>query len=176
MLRRLADVQVIRAPAAHVAAAATPRVPTTTIPPALDQESGERRLVAFWMKRLAAAAQQRGEPLEVVEQSQLPGRVIPAAVAQPSGLGSGRVDLASSIRWWSCGGAARLRASSGPKITLAVIRHRASRPGNPIGTPFFNPGGPGVSGVQDHVSWPRVRGVEPGGYWLLVSQPNCGPH
>jgi pimeloyl-ACP methyl ester carboxylesterase len=38
---------------------------------------------------------------------------------------------------------------SGPKITLAVIRHRASRPGKRIGMLFFNPGGPGVSGVHD---------------------------
>ena len=38
---------------------------------------------------------------------------------------------------------------AGPKITLAVIRHRASRPAKRIGTLFFNPGGPGVSGVGD---------------------------
>jgi pimeloyl-ACP methyl ester carboxylesterase len=39
--------------------------------------------------------------------------------------------------------------SAGPTITLAVIRHRASRPAERIGTLFFNPGGPGVSGVHD---------------------------
>jgi pimeloyl-ACP methyl ester carboxylesterase len=38
---------------------------------------------------------------------------------------------------------------AGPKITLAVIRRRASRPLERIGTLFFNPGGPGVSGVHD---------------------------
>jgi pimeloyl-ACP methyl ester carboxylesterase len=43
----------------------------------------------------------------------------------------------------------------GPKITLAVIRHRASRPRQRIGTLFFNPGGPGVSGV-DTVKSPDI--------------------
>ncbi len=36
----------------------------------------------------------------------------------------------------------------GSKITLAVVRRRASRPRQRIGTLFFNPGGPGVSGVD----------------------------
>jgi pimeloyl-ACP methyl ester carboxylesterase len=35
----------------------------------------------------------------------------------------------------------------GPTITLAVIRHLASRPEQRIGSLFFNPGGPGDSGV-----------------------------
>jgi pimeloyl-ACP methyl ester carboxylesterase len=38
---------------------------------------------------------------------------------------------------------------AGPEITLAVVRHRARRPARRIGTLFFNPGGPGVSGVHD---------------------------
>src|SRR5205807_10052923 len=36
---------------------------------------------------------------------------------------------------------------SGPKISLAVIRHRASGPGRRIGSLFLNFGGPGVPGV-----------------------------
>jgi pimeloyl-ACP methyl ester carboxylesterase len=39
------------------------------------------------------------------------------------------------------------RDPGGPTITLAVIRHLASRPGQRIGSLFFNPGGPGDSGV-----------------------------
>lgn len=35
----------------------------------------------------------------------------------------------------------------GPTIHLKVIRHRATHPAHRIGTLFFNPGGPGTSGV-----------------------------
>lgn len=78
-------------------------------------------------------------------------------VVRPARAGSDRAGLASSIRWRSCGvrlDCARVQvpldwAHPGPKITLAVIRHRASRPAKRIGTLFFNPGGPGVSGVHD---------------------------
>jgi pimeloyl-ACP methyl ester carboxylesterase len=81
-----------------------------------------------------------------------------AAVARPARLTSDRAAPASSIAWRSCGvrlDCARVRVPldwarpAGPKITLAVIRHRASRPAKRIGTLFFNPGGPGVSGVHD---------------------------
>jgi pimeloyl-ACP methyl ester carboxylesterase len=37
---------------------------------------------------------------------------------------------------------------AGPKITLAVIRHKASGPAQRIGSLFFNFGGPGASGVD----------------------------
>ena len=37
---------------------------------------------------------------------------------------------------------------TGPQITLAIIRHLASKPKMRIGALFFNPGGPGVSGVS----------------------------
>jgi hypothetical protein len=46
---------------------------------AVDQESRERQPVAVGVERLAAIAQQRRHPLEVVEQPELPGRVIPFA-------------------------------------------------------------------------------------------------
>src|SRR3954467_2702039 len=35
----------------------------------------------------------------------------------------------------------------GKTITLAVIRHPATEPGNRFGTLFFNPGGPGGQGT-----------------------------
>jgi pimeloyl-ACP methyl ester carboxylesterase len=60
------------------------------------------------------------------------------------------------IAWRGCGvrlQCARVRVPldwarpAGAKISLAVIRHLASRPGRRIGSMFINPGGPGVSGV-----------------------------
>jgi pimeloyl-ACP methyl ester carboxylesterase len=61
------------------------------------------------------------------------------------------------IAWHGCG--KRLQCAKvrvplnwdhprGRKIKLAVIRHLASRPGKRIGSLFFNPGGPGESGVS----------------------------
>jgi hypothetical protein len=69
------------------------------------------------------------------------------------------------------------RHPDGPTITLAVIRHLASRPGQRIGSLFFNPGGPGdsgaaavaergealtalkYSGLPDPALWPEVAAV-----------------
>jgi hypothetical protein len=57
------------------------------------------------------------------------------------------------IAWRGCGvrlQCARVRVPldwarpAGAKISLAVIRHLASRPGRRIGSMFINPGGPGV--------------------------------
>jgi pimeloyl-ACP methyl ester carboxylesterase len=61
------------------------------------------------------------------------------------------------LRWSTCG--ERLECShakvpldwsrrGGAQITLAIIRHIASRPRKRIGSLFFNPGGPGVSGID----------------------------
>jgi pimeloyl-ACP methyl ester carboxylesterase len=61
------------------------------------------------------------------------------------------------IAWSTCGKeleCARVRVPldwsmpNGAQITLAVIRHLASDPKRRIGSLFFNPGGPGVSGVD----------------------------
>jgi pimeloyl-ACP methyl ester carboxylesterase len=61
------------------------------------------------------------------------------------------------IAWKDCGArlqCARVRVPldwdrpGGAQIELAVIRHLASRPEQRIGTLFFNPGGPGSSGVE----------------------------
>ncbi len=67
---------------------------------------------------------------------------------------------ATRIAWKSCGKGVgkRLQCArvlvpldwsnpSGPQISLAVIRHRASGPGRRIGSLFLNFGGPGVPGV-----------------------------
>ena len=79
------------------------------------------------------------------------------AVARAPVSGAARAGLASSIKWKRCGvrlDCARVRVPlvwadpGGAKITLAVIRHLASKPRERIGTLFFNPGGPGVSGVD----------------------------
>jgi pimeloyl-ACP methyl ester carboxylesterase len=39
------------------------------------------------------------------------------------------------------------------RITLVLIRHRASQPARRVGSLFFNPGGPGGSGVQSLSGW-----------------------
>ena len=61
------------------------------------------------------------------------------------------------IAWRSCGKrlqCARVRVPldwsrpRGQKISLALIRHLASRPGRRTGSMFVNPGGPGQSGVK----------------------------
>lgn len=61
------------------------------------------------------------------------------------------------ISWRDCGESlecARVRVPldwarpNGPRIELSVLRHRASRPGRRVGSVFFNPGGPGSSGVD----------------------------
>lgn len=76
------------------------------------------------------------------------GVVAPAAGASASRLP--RAGLASSIRWTSCG--VRLDCAqvqvpldwarpAGPKMSIDVIRHLASRPGRRIGSMFVNGGG-----------------------------------
>jgi pimeloyl-ACP methyl ester carboxylesterase len=88
----------------------------------------------------------------------LVGAGVGRAVARPARSGSDRAGVVSSIRWRSCGvrlDCGRVRVPldwahpDGARIVLAVIRHRASRPAQRIGTLFFDPGGPGVSGVHD---------------------------
>ena len=75
--------------------------------------------------------------------------VIPAA-AGASASRLPRAGLASSIRWTGCGvrlDCARVQVPldwarpGGPKISIAVIRHLASRPGRRIGSMFVNGGG-----------------------------------
>ena len=92
----------------------------------------------------------------------------------------------NEIAWKGCGEqleCAKVRVPldwdkpGGRKIKLAVIRHLASRPDERIGSLFFNPGGPGNSGVGfvreageildgygqgrfDVVSW-DIRGSDP---------------
>jgi pimeloyl-ACP methyl ester carboxylesterase len=81
----------------------------------------------------------------------------PAAGA-PAGPGPTAEAVKGSIAWKACGDGlqcARVQVPldwsrpGGPTITLSVIRHRASRPDQRIGSMIFNPGGPGSSGVEE---------------------------
>jgi pimeloyl-ACP methyl ester carboxylesterase len=84
--------------------------------------------------------------------------VLPVAVDASTPRGSaGRAGPGQpSIGWTACGPGLKCasvpvpldwRHPGGPTISLAVIRHLASRPGQRIGSLFVNPGGPGDSGV-----------------------------
>jgi pimeloyl-ACP methyl ester carboxylesterase len=79
-----------------------------------------------------------------------------AAASAPQGSAPLLGAANRGIAWHGCG--KRLQCAKvrvplnwdhprGRKIKLAVIRHRASRPKERIGSLFFNPGGPGNSGV-----------------------------
>ncbi len=79
------------------------------------------------------------------------------AMVLTNGAVSAHADTAARIAWRPCGHqlqCARVRvplnwAQPGAgTISLAVIRHLTSRPRQRIGSLFFNPGGPGVSGVD----------------------------
>ena len=103
---------------------------------------------------MTAAA--RGAFLWVAAAALLMG-VLPTSVATPGSAASAvRETSTSTIAWSSCGDrleCARIRVPldwdrpRGPAISLAVIRHLASRPDERIGSLFLNPGGPGESGV-----------------------------
>jgi pimeloyl-ACP methyl ester carboxylesterase len=85
----------------------------------------------------------------------------PAGAAEPAPAPAGAAG-AAGIAWRACPGAAqgaRLQCARvrvpldwsrprGATISLKVIRRLASRRGRRIGSMFFNPGGPGVSGVN----------------------------
>jgi pimeloyl-ACP methyl ester carboxylesterase len=81
------------------------------------------------------------------------GHVAPAQAAGPPAGTAAQ----GKIAWAGCGKrleCARVRVPldwdlpRGPAISLAVIRHLASRPDQRIGSLFINPGGPGGSGVD----------------------------
>lgn len=83
--------------------------------------------------------------------SLLAGRAAGAAPGPTAGPATDR------IAWKACGDGlqcARVQVPlnwlrpDGRMVTLSVIRHPASRSDQRIGTMFFNPGGPGVSGVN----------------------------
>jgi pimeloyl-ACP methyl ester carboxylesterase len=68
-----------------------------------------------------------------------------------------RAQAPSAIAWTACGSGlecARVpvpldwRRPGGRTISLAVIRHLAGAPAQRLGSLFFNPGGPGDSGIQ----------------------------
>jgi pimeloyl-ACP methyl ester carboxylesterase len=79
-----------------------------------------------------------------VEAGARPGSATLAAAGQPQ------------VSWAACGPRLECadvpvpldwRRPNGPRISLSVIRHLASRPERRIGSLFVNPGGPGDSGV-----------------------------
>ena len=87
--------------------------------------------------------------------------LIPVEAGADTAASQGPAPLAEAakarIAWTDCGErlqCAKVRVPldwarpNGRKIHLAVIRHRASRPRKRIGSLFFNPGGPGNSGVD----------------------------
>ena len=86
------------------------------------------------------------------------GALAGRAAAAPASGPSGAAAVTQRITWRDCGDGlqcARVRVPldwvhpDGSMVTLSVIRHPASRPDQRIGTMFFNPGGPGSSGVEE---------------------------
>src|SRR5215831_6545261 len=81
-----------------------------------------------------------------------------SADASVAGESSAATAPPASIAWRSCGDqldCARVPVPldwnnpNGPQISLLVIRHRASKPNQRIGSLFLNFGGPGVPGVPN---------------------------
>jgi pimeloyl-ACP methyl ester carboxylesterase len=60
------------------------------------------------------------------------------------------------------------RHPGGPRIALSVIRHLASRPDRRIGSLFFNPGGPGDSGVAAVAERGQELDALTGGHFDIV--------
>lgn len=79
-----------------------------------------------------------------------------AQVRSPSAATAG-APAVPHLDWRKCGGGLSCSTASvpldyahpaGAKITIAVIKHPATDPARRIGTLFYNPGGPGGSGVD----------------------------
>jgi pimeloyl-ACP methyl ester carboxylesterase len=88
---------------------------------------------------------------------------LPAAAGQATAQSSGS---APALAWTACGSPTPAgfecavvqvpldySRPGGRQIDLAVIRHAASDSENPVGTLFFNPGGPGGAGTIDLPRW-----------------------
>lgn len=84
--------------------------------------------------------------------------VIAPGLSGAAWCGSSNAGVDESIAWKSCGeqfDCSKVRVPldwalpNGRKISLAVIRHRASKPEERIGSLFVNFGGPGVAGVAE---------------------------
>lgn len=114
--------------------------------------SASARRVIFWGKYRWLVA-----GFAVVAGLAVSAPVAAGASARPQGSAGGSGVTGPRIGWAACG--PRLECAGvpvpldwhhprGPAITLAVIRHLASHPGQRIGSLFLNPGGPGDSGVD----------------------------
>jgi pimeloyl-ACP methyl ester carboxylesterase len=119
---------------------------TSSCTPPLRPQRAMRRWVLPSALALLVAGVCAGLPAEASAS----GSVARSPAAAPRTVGV-------RIAWRGCGKrlqCARVRVPldwarpTGTKISLAVIRHLASRPGQRIGSMFFNPGGPGESGVE----------------------------
>jgi len=109
--------------------------------------------------------------------------VAPSAAAEPAGSSVG-----APITWGVCDPpgedleCARIRVPldwdrpNGRTITLAVIRHLASKPEERIGTLFINPGGPGDTGVGLVQGDPEGVDAFGGGRFDVVSWDPRGAH
>ena len=101
---------------------------------------------------------------------------VSSAAAEAPTPGPPRDGLASSIRWERCGvrlGCARVRVPldwarpGGPRITIAVIRHLASRPDRRIGSLFVNGGGASGSMQLVRSEGARLDALEQGRFDIL---------
>jgi pimeloyl-ACP methyl ester carboxylesterase len=113
--------------------------------------------------------------------SQSVGGTVTAQAAQP------RPGVGTTIQWKPCGPpealqCARVRVPldwdrpNGRTISLAVIRHLASKPDERIGTLFINPGGPGDTGVGLVRGDPEGVDAIGGGRFDVVSWDTRGTH
>ena len=79
------------------------------------------------------------------------------AAANAAALASASAPAVPQLGWKACDGGFFCATAAvpldyahpgGPKISIAVIKHPATDPAHRIGTLFYNPGGPGDSGVD----------------------------
>lgn len=110
------------------------------------------------------------------------------AVSHAPAHGDGRAGPAASIRWRSCGArldCARVRVPfdwarpGGPRISLQVVRHRASRRGGRIGSLFVNGGGAAGSEELVRTDGARLDALGRGRFdvvgWALRGTPGATP-
>jgi len=142
--------------------------------------SASARRVVFWGKYRWLVA-----GFAVVAGLAVSAPVAAGASARPQGPAGGSGVTGSRIGWTACG--PRLECAGvpvpldwhhprGPAITLAVIRHLASHPGQRIGSLFLNPGGPGDSGVAAAADQGEALDAITGGRFDVIGWDLRGTH
>jgi pimeloyl-ACP methyl ester carboxylesterase len=142
--------------------------------------SASARRVIFWGKYRWLVA-----GFAVVAGLAVSAPVAAGASAQPQGSAGGSGVTGPRIGWAACG--PRLECAGvpvpldwhhprGPAITLAVIRHLASHPGQRIGSLFLNPGGPGDSGVDAAADQGEALDAITGGRFDVIGWDLRGTH